>query len=518
MGTADLVLYNARVITLNERQPEAELVAIEGNKILHVGGKNDPGLFKGTKAGLIDCEGRTVVPGFNDAHCHPLSLAVTLLHVDCSPSAVQSIAGIQACVRRQAEKAPRGKWVRAAQYNESLLAEKRPPNRRELDEAAPDHPVILIHYSGGTCVLNSLALQLAGITRETPEPQGGHIGRDPVTGEPDGLICGSNEHVEKGVPPFDQEELERGVRLAGQEYLSCGITSLQDTGWDNGPGHWQAFQRIKEQEGLLPVRVSMMIGSDALEEFKSGGLAMGSGDSRLRLGGVKIALDESTGCPHPPQEDLNYHALRAHQAGFQIAFHVNDLYTLKAALASLDFVLKKISRPDHRHRLEHCAICSPELLPELRKIGAMVVTQPPFLYYGGEEYFKTISPDLLHWLYPMGSFHKQGLKIAASSDSPMMPCNPLTGIYTAVTRRTESGRVLSPDEGVSPLEVLKMYTLWAAYASFEDGIKGSISPGKLADLVVLSGDPVQVAPEEIKEIKVLMTIVDGQVRWERNAP
>jgi len=513
-GLADLILYNAGVITLDQKQPVAELVAVKGNKILGVGGKDSLELFKGAETRLVDCEGGTVVPGFNDAHCHPLSYAATLLHVDCSPAAVKNIAGIQAGIRRRAERAPAGRWVRAAKYDEFHLAGKRHPNRWELDEAAPRNPVILVHCSGSICVLNSPALSLLGINRETPDPPGGRIGRDPETGEPDGLIIGRNELVEKGVPSLDEEELAEGVRLAALEYLSKGITSLQDTGWSNDLNHWRTFQSLKEQ-GILPLRVVMLAGSDNLAEFKNNGLSTGSGDEQLRVGGVKIALDESTGCSHPPREDLNDHALRAHKAGFQLALHVNDLYTLEAALAALDFILQEVPRPDHRHRLEHCAVCPPGLLRRLGASGAMIVTQPPFLYHMGDRYLEGISSAQLGWVYPTGSFLKRGLKVAASSDSPVAPCNPLVGIYAAVARKTETGRTLSPWERVSPLEALKMYSLWGAYASFEDGIKGSITPGKLADMAVLNGDPTRTTPEEIKEIKVMLTVIDGRVLWER---
>lgn len=511
---ADLILSNARVITLNDDQPEAELVAIKGNKILGVGDNNSLWLFQGARTRLIDCEGRAVVPGFNDAHCHPLSFAATLLYVDCSPAAAKNMADIQALIRRKAEKIPKGKWVRAAQYDEFYLAGRRPPNRWELDEASPNHPVILVHRSGNKCVLNSLALSLLNIARDTPDPQGGYINREKDTGEPDGLIAGRNEQVEKGVPPLDEEEIEQGVRLAVQEFLSHGITSLQDTGWTNDLPHWKTLQSYKERE-ILPLRVSMLAGSDALDELQDSGFFMSSGNNQLRLGGVKIALDESTGCPHPSQEELNRHALRAHKAGFQLALHVNDVHTLQTALTSLNFVLRQIPRPDHRHRLEHCAVCPPGLLRWLKTTGAIVVTQPPFLYYLGENYVKTVPPDKFHWFYPLRSFHRQGIKVAASSDSPMVPCNPLAGICAAVARKAKTGQALAPQEGLSPLEALRMYTIQAAYASFEETAKGTISPGKLADLAVLNADPTQVTPEEIKEIKVMLTIIDGKIEWER---
>lgn len=511
---ADLILYNARVIALAQPEANPELVAIRGNRILMVGRNDSLELFQGRGTRLIDCGGMTVVPGFNDAHCHPLAFAATLLHVDCSPDSVKDIRGIQARIRERAELMPQGKWVRAANYDESLLAGHRSPTRWELDEACSLHPVVLTHRSGHNCVLNSLALRLAGITRDTADLPGGTIYREAETGEPNGLISGRNERVEQAIPPLDETELEQGVRLADREYLSLGITSLQDTTWSNGLRHWQTYQRIVGRGSLSP-RVCMLIGHEALEEFHQAGLLMGSGDSRLCLGGMKLALDESIGLPHPDQDELSYHALRGHKAGFQIAFHVSDVQSLRAALAAIGFLQQQLPGADRRHRLEHCAVCPPDLLGRLAASGAMVVCQPSFLYYHGQRYLEGVPSGQLGWLYPIGALRRYGVKVAASSDSPLVSCNPLLGIYAAVTRRTETGQTLSPQHAVSVEEALRMYTLGGAYASFEEEIKGTISPGKLADLVVLSDDPTGVAPEAIKDIQVMQTIIDGKVAWER---
>jgi len=188
---------------------------------------------------------------------------------------------------------------------------------------------------------------------------------------------------------------------------------------------------------------------------------------------------------------------------------------VKAAITALEYALSQTQRPDCRHRLEHCSVCPPHLIQQLRNIKATIVTQPPFVYYSGERYLATVSPADLNWLYPIGSLLSSGLRVAASSDSPVVPLNPLVGIYAAVTRTTETGQTLLPQEGISRLEALKMYTLEAAYASFEEGVKGCIAANKFADLVVLSDDPTKVLPEEIKEIEVVMTIADGKVVWQR---
>jgi predicted amidohydrolase YtcJ len=512
--SVDLLLHNARVITLDQSQPRAEMVAIKGNCILQVGREEGLASFKGVKTRVIDCQGKTIVPGFNDAHCHPLGLAASLFSVDCTPSSVRSIADLQAKIRQRAEQTPKGKWIRAMGYNEFYLTEKRHPNKRDLDKAAPHHPVKLSHRSGHACVLNSLALKLLGISGETPEPPGGIMERDLETGEPNGLLLEMNPYVEKSMPPLSEEELEKGVGLVNEEFLSYGITSLQDATWSDGLERWQILRGFKEREKLAP-RVSMMIGIDDLEEFKQRGLSRGSGDSQLRLGGVKVILQTTAGSLNPPQEVLSQLVHKAHQAGFQLALHAVEESTVEAAITALEYALSQTPKSDHRHRLEHCSVCPPKLVQRLRNTKAMIVTQPPFIYYNGERYLATVPPNDLNWLYPIGSLLNSGLRVAASSDAPVAGLNPLVGIYAAVTRAAETGQTLLPQEGISRLEALKMYTLGAAYASFEEGVKGCIAPGKLADLVVLSDDPTKVPSEAIKEIEVVITIVDGKVVWQR---
>ena len=511
---ADLILKNANVITMDPGCPAAELVAIKDNRILLVAGNEELEQVKGAKTEIIDCQGKTVVPGFNDAHCHIFPFIRKLRSLDLSPSSVGSIADIKAAIHRRAENIPPGNWLTGADYNEFYLAEKRHPNRWDIDEVAPQHPVALAHRSLHACVLNSLALSLAGITGETPEPPGGLIARDLDTGEPSGLLFEMLGYIrEKVLPPLSEDELAEGIVLANRHYLSMGITSLQEATATNDLARWQTLQRFKDS-GKLESRVSMMLGIEALSQFQQAGLALGGGDSQLRLGGVKIMLSETTGQLQPPQPELNRQAFGVHQAGFQLAIHCIEQSTVEAAIAALEYIGSQTPLAGRRHRLEHCSECPPQLLKRLIELKAMVVTQPPFIYYSGERYLATLSASQLRWLYRIKSFLGGGLIVAASSDSPVVPDNPLVGIYAAVTRRTESGQELLPEECVSAEEALAMYTINAAYASFEEGIKGSIAQGKLADMVVLSADPIKSPPERIKDIQVEMTIIDGKVAWE----
>jgi predicted amidohydrolase YtcJ len=511
---ADLVLANANVITMNPSKPAATLVAIKGNKIWLVGDNDQLGEVRGAKTKLIDCGGRTVAPGFDDAHCHTFSFIRKLGSIDLSPPAVKSIADIKAVVAERARNTPAGNWITGSDYNEFYLAEKRHPNRCDLDEVAPEHPVVLTHRSLHACVLNSLGLAMAGITSQTPEPPGAVIERELDSGQPSGLLFEMVRYIRGQVlPPLSDKELADGMTLASQHYLSLGITSLQEASANNDYKRWQALQRFQDN-GELKSRVSMMFGFDALAQFQEAGLEFGSGDEQLRLGGVKILVNETTGQLQPPPQELNRQALESHRAGFQLAIHCIEPGTVAAAIAALENVNSRSAIAGRRHRLEHCSECPPELLERLVKLKAMVVTQPPFLYSSGERYLATIPPERQRWLYRIKSFLDAGLTVAGSSDSPIAPASPLLGIYAAVTRKAETGQELLPEEAVTAEQALAMYTTNAAYASFEEDIKGAIAPGRLADMVILSADPLKTPPELIKDIKVEMTIIDGKVVWQ----
>jgi len=514
MPVADLILKNANVITVDQKQPTAEMVAIQGDKILLVGDNESLESVRGARSRVIDCQGEALLPGFNDAHCHIFSFIRKLLSIDLSPSSVSSINDIKAAIGKKAKNTPRGQWITATDYNDFSLAEKRHPNRWDIDEVAPEHPVVLSHRSLHACVLNSLALSLAGITRETPEPPGGVIDRDVTSGEPSGLLIEMLGHIrEKVMPSLAEAELTRGVTLANQHYLSQGITSLQDATVVNDFDRWQKFHRFKDT-GKLKSRVYMMTGAEALSQFQEAGLTFGSGDNQLRLGGVKIVLNEATGELYPPQSELNQRVFDASQAGFQIAVHAVRQSSVEATIIALENAQNQLRQVNLRHRIEHCSECPPWLVERLKKLQAVVVTQPPFLYYSGARYLSLMPADQLQWLYRFQSLLESGIIVAGSSDSPVVADNPLVGIYAAVTRQAESEQPLLPHEAISVDQALVMYTTNAAYASFEEDAKGSITQGKLADMVLLSGDPTKTPPEQIKDIKVEMTIIGGDVVWE----
>jgi predicted amidohydrolase YtcJ len=510
--TADFILYDANVVTLDSNYPEAQLVAVRNGKVLAVANNEALAEFRGPGTTIIDCQGKRVLPGSNDAHCHLVALAKSLISLNVGPAKVRSILDIQKEIRKLAQNLPQGSWISADGYNEFYLAEKRHPTRWDLDKASSVHPVKLTHRSGHAHVLNSLALALVGISKETPDPPGGIIERELQTGEPNGLLYDMGDFLSKRVPPLSDSELERGIKLANQELLSLGITSIQDASPENDFQRWEMFHRWKT-EGSLKCRLSLMLGTEGFNRCQEEGLPPDLSGSGIHFGGVKIVLQETTGQLSPSWEELEQIVPRIHQSNLQVALHAVEETTVEAACSILERTLQKSPRPDHRHRIEHCSVCRPEIAKRLASLGAMVVTQPAFIYYNGDRYLKTVPESQLKHLYPLATFLKAGVKVAAGSDCPVVPPNPLIGIYAAISRRAETGETISPRECVSPLEALRMYTVNAAYASFEEAVKGSITPGKFADLVVLSDGPMKVPIEEVKDLQVETTIIGGGVVW-----
>ncbi|MGP8079575.1 MAG: amidohydrolase [Dehalococcoidales bacterium] len=516
MPTADLIFKNAAVITVDAQQPGAEFVAIKGDKIIFAGAKDYLNDFTGPKTKFIDCAGKTLLPGFNDAHCHIFSLLRKLTSVELGFPKIKSINDIKGAIKKQVAKTPPGEWITGTDYNEFYLVEKRHPTRWEIDEVAPDNPVMLTHRSLHGCVLNSKALELAGITIETPEMPGTMIDRDVTRGgEPNGFLAEMvgylREHV---LPPISERELKTGIKLANEEYLSQGLTSLQDATVVNDMKRWQNYINFKNN-GWLKSRVYMMTGIETMQEFRDAGLGFGAGDENLRLGAIKIVPSMIADKMYPSQEELNSLVLLTHQAGFQLAIHGVQTGMVDAIICSYEYL--QHNAPDfstRRHRIEHCSECPPDLMARLKKLQPIVVTHPSFTYFSGDRYLATVEKEVIPWLYRTGTLVKNGLAVAGGSDSPIVPNSPIIGIYGAVTRSTSSGQMLNPAEKHTAADVIKMYTLNAAYASHEENIKGSISTGKLADMVLLSRNPLQVPTAEIKDITVQMTVIGGKVVWE----
>jgi predicted amidohydrolase YtcJ len=512
----DLVLLNARIITMNTAMPLANFLVITNGIITEVAqGEAPTDVCNGKKGKVIDCAGMTAVPGFIDAHCHVVSYAGSLIGLDLSPDGgIVSVSGIQEKVAEAAGGCPRGTWIRGKRYNEFYLFEKRHPNRHDLDAAAPFHPVRLSHRSGHAHVLNTIGLRLVGITAETGDPPDGLIERDLETGEPTGVLFGMSAYLAERIPPLDEAQLEVGVSRVNEKLLSCGITSVCDASAHNGLHQWEQFKGWVDR-GIFQPRLTVMTSSQSADLVCEHSALLPHLADRLQQGPVKIVIQHVTGRMSPRQDELNKLVHTAHEAGRQVAIHAVEPAEIDAACDAIEKALQKTYRVSHCHRIEHCSVCPQPLLERIRRLGITVVTQPSFVYFHGDRYLATVAVDELSYLYRTGSMMSAGIPVAGSSDFPMTDPNPFFGMYGAISRKTKGGQFLLCEEAITPGDALAIFATNAAASCRKAHTIGSIEPGKFGDLVILDGDPLPDNLEKIRDIKVNATIIGGQVAWNR---
>ncbi len=424
--TQPLLLRNGIVLT-PEPAPAGAAVLLRDGRIDAIGAERDllP-LARGCRAVDLDLRGRTLIPAFIDPHLHLLAYAARLVSVDCAPAAAASIAAIQALIRARAATLPPGAWVRAAGYDELALAERRHPSRRDLDAAAPDHPVRLLHRTGHASVLNSRALTLAGIDGSTPEPPGGYMERDLTTGEPTGLLVEMDELVAASVPPLDAAELRAAVREAGTRLLGYGVTFVEDASPANGQDEWRLIESLLA-DGSLPVGVSMMEGIGHLGALPETGVA-----ASLRRGPVKVMPRELEHEFHPPQAELVAILRRIDAAGRKAAVHAVSRNGIDIVLGAFEAL-----GPQARgHRIEHCGVCSPRQARRIAALGLTVVTQPGFISMNGDLLRQRVAPADLPDLYPLRRLLEAGVALAGSSDAPVIDPDPIAGLRGAVLRQS----------------------------------------------------------------------------------
>jgi len=509
---ADLLLYGGRVLTLDPARPTAEALAVAAGQILAVGGEEELRPLIAAHTQTLACDGRTILPGFVDPHLHLFAWASRFCGTDLGTA--RSIPEIQGLLARDLSHISTGEWVRGYGYDEFFLAEKRHPTRRDLDLVSLDHPVILRHRSGHAAVLNSAALRRAGITQHFTPPAGGSVERDPLTGEPTGVVYELEKFLRTVLPPLSSHDFTAGVKQASAELLRHGVCSFHDASAGNTLEDFALFRRFNA-EGLLVSRATVMIGIDALPQLVDAGLAPFSGDDRVRLGSVKIMVHESRGALYPEPDELAEMVWQAHRHGFQLALHAVEEGAVCVALNAIEQAQRRLPRADHRHRIEHCALCPPPFVDTLVETGSAVVTQPGFLYFYGDKYAAEVDPQLHSWLYRTKSLLECGVQVAGSSDCPIAPLSPLTGVQAAMTRRSRTGTPLHLQDRLALRDALALFTSAGAWVGFEEARKGRIMPGMLADLVVLERDLLTVPTEEIHALKVETTIVGGRVVWSK---
>ncbi len=506
---------------MNTVQPYAEAIALKNDKILKVGKNEAIDRLIGNNTKVINLNGRVVVPGFIDTHVHLADYGRLLAWVDLK--AVTSIEEIKKRVGQRVQKVPNGRWILGRGWNDANLAETRFPTLLDLDDVSPDNPVVLYHQCGRLCVVNSVALKQAGVTRKTKSPLGGKIEKDKETRFLTGVLQGNaTDLVWKKIPEPCEEEVLEGARSASEKLVETGITSV----------HWiicsltelKSIQRLHAQDEL-PLRIYLVIPVSLLDDALSLGIQKKFNNNMFRIGGFEIFVDGSLSAKtasliepytdEPANEGQLLHTQKETVAfmnkmkktTFQIVIHAMGDRALDVALNAIEETSKGSPINKDRIRLEQAAVFNIDLIERTRKHGLIVSVQPPVIEseFSMWSAIDRLNPKRARWLYPLKTLTKKGILVVGGSDCPMEPESPLFGIQATVMRES------FPEERLTPKEALRLYTVNAAYSSFEENLKGSISPGKLADLTVLSHDPLKVPHNKIQDIEVEMTIVGGKI-------
>ncbi len=542
-GPADLILKSGKVLTVDAGDSVVQAIAIKGDRVAATGTDAEVGPLIGPGTEVVDLRGRTVIPGIVDSHNHVSTAGAMMAGVMLFDA--RSFDDMRAkVVALAATKAP-GSWIEGGGWIESQFAEDRMPTRWDLDPVSPDHPVVLDRLFGMSLV-NSRALELAGITARTPDPPHGQIDRDPATGEPTGILrWRASSLVKNLVPRGDRgsalRRLEDCIRRATAEYVRWGITSVVDPGVS--PFLARAYQNLRER-GELPLRVNMMpqwyglFGADEAEiegRIDHLGIYTGFGDEWLRVGALKMAMDGGLGSrtallnkPFLGDTDtwkplrLDHTKLAdyitvAQEAGWSVGIHCCGDRAQDMACAAFDEAQRRAPRPrgELRHQIIHGYFPTPYSLEVMRRLGIMVSVQPSFMYVEGDLYPRMVEVNRLPGFKPIRTYLENGIVVAANSDMTSAYFNPFEGLYAAVARKSRRGLSFGEREKVGRLEALRLFTLNGAFYTFEEKLKGSIEPGKLADLAVLSGDFLAVPEEEILRLTVDLTVVAGKVVWSR---
>lgn len=499
---ADIVLLNGK-IAADAGNPTA--LAVAGRKVLATGSDGEIRRLATLDTTVLDCGGRRVIPGIVDAHCHVLATAATGLRVDCRPTTTPGVDAIIDVLRRAA--ATSDSWIRGQGYDDSPVGLGRHLTRYDLDRVSTTQPVRVDHRSGHACALNTCALETLGIDCRTPDPSGGVIERD-TDGEPTGLLLEMSDWLGDRIAGSEAtaaEEMRGAVRGFGNRMLEYGVTAVTDAGPSNGLSRWRDFEALTS-DGTLPLRLTMMVGFDRLEEMRAAGLKYGaaSDDGRQAVGHAKIILTASTGELQPDPERLADMVEHAHELGFPVAIHAVERDAVVASALAIGDAMTLAGADGIRllDRIEHCAECPPDVLELVAQSGAMAVPNPGFLHYDGERYLSTVASDLLPYLYPVGALVEKGIPTALGSDAPVIEPNPWASIAAAVSRRSANGVDLGGVGVGSVQEALALHS----------GAR-RIVPGMPADLAVVDPDPFAVSAGDLPTLRAAATIVSGRLAW-----
>lgn len=528
-----LIIVNARVHTMDASKPAAEAIAIHGNRIVAVGSSREIWKMAGAETRVIDAKKQLVLPGFNDSHVHFLSGGFQLSSVDLRDA--DSPQEFADRIRQFSEKLPAGRWITGGDWDHERWPDAKLPTKDLIDRFTPETPVFVSRLDGHMALANSLALKLAGVTRETVDPAGGLIVRDQKTGEPTGVLKdAAMGYVWKTVPESSFEEKLAAARSATEDAAKLGVTSVQDMSAGDDVGVYQTLL----DRGELKTRIYAVSPLPAWERLARTGVRAHFGSDMLRIGGLKGFADGSLGsttafffepykdapntCGLAGEEMFPEGAMRnrvreADRAGLQVMIHAIGDRANDLILSIYEQVIREDGQRDRRFRIEHAQHLRPRDIARFKRDQVIASMQPYHAIDDGRWAEKRIGNERSRTTYAFRSLLDSGATLAFGTDWTVAPLNPILSIYAAVTRRTLDGKNPKgwiPEQKISVEEAVRAYTVGSAFAEFQENVKGTITPGKLADLVILSRDIFQIDAKEIEKANVLMTLLDGRVVYE----
>ncbi len=529
-GMADLILLHGKIYTVDKSRPWIEACAITDGKIVAVGNTDNISRLQGENTDVIDLKGRFALPGFNDAHVHFADGGFYLMGINLRDAKdKEEFADRIADFTSKLEK---GEWILGGNWDHEAWPSKTYPTKTLIDGASPENPIFVNRLDGHVALANSLALKLAGITKETPDPQGGEIEKDPKTGEPTGILKDTaQELVDRVIPTPSKERLTQAVKTAMAHANQYGVTSIQD---NTAQETFRVYQELQGQRKLT-LRINAWITVDDYQEVEKIGILPPFGNGMLRLGTIKMFIDGSmgagtalfydpytddpstSGLPIYPEKTLYDLVTAVDKAGLQIAAHAIGDRANTWALNAFERAFKENGSRDARHRIEHAQVVLPEDMQRFADLGIIASIQPSHCIDDMRWAEKRIG-DRVKYAYLFNAFAKAGVKIAFGTDWTVEPINPMLGIYAAVTREFPEGGPQGgwfPEEKMTLEQAVECYTLGSAYAEFQEHVKGAIRPGMLADLVVLDKNVFEIPPKEILNTNVDMTILGGKVVYDR---
>lgn len=525
--------FGGDIYTVDEACPTAEAIAVRDERILAVGSESQCQSALGKHYESINLYGCALLPGFIDTHLHPILMIYFDMNLDLR--GVKSIKDLQDRIRNTAEESSPDTWVVGLQFDDQELHAPRLPTRRDLDAACLDHPVIVVKHDGHMVIANTKAIEAAGISASTKDPEAGIIDRE-QNGYPSGPFRESAAQILLDAMPLpDMQSFIAGAALTFKKLVSHGITSagvvLQTD--EEGPAGAQGAFDLPLMQMLLeyvPINLYGILFAHDVEQIAAAReTALHQQEIGIghRIGGLKIIADGTFGSctaymshtytDQPDkqgflmytQDEIYQRMVAAHNAGFQIAIHAIGDAGNRTCIDLYDRLLNEYPRVNHRHRLEHASLLDASMIADIARLGLVVSAQPLFIHSEKSWLHKRLGADRARWTYPFRTLLDAGIKVAGASDSPIESIDVLHAIQCCVTREG-----FEPQQGITTAEAIRMFTLDAAYAQFEESVKGSISVGKRADMVVLSENPTRVSPEKIRGIHIKRTISGGKVLYQ----